>query len=70
MSTYLSEVWVGVEPTLVAHCGAALGTGVEVWLVVGGCQIGGFAEGTHLAAGHWGDLGHRVGCCGRGAGRD
>lgn len=54
---------VGVEATLVAHHGSALGAGAAVWLVVlrGARQVSCLTDGAQLAAGHGGDLGHRVG---------
>lgn len=54
---------VGVEATLVAHRGSALGAGAAVWLVVlrGARQVGRLTDGAQLAAGHGGDLGHGVG---------
>ena len=58
-TTYLSEVRVGVEATLVAHRGAALCAGVDV-VVPGARQVGGFADGAQLAAGHGRNLRHRV----------
>lgn len=52
---------VGVEATLVAHHGATLRAGVDARLVVlDARQVGGFADGTQFAAGHGGDLRHRV----------
>jgi len=54
-------VRVGVEATLGAHHGAALCAGVGVRLVVPSAhQIGGFADGAQLAAGHGSNLWHRV----------
>lgn len=52
---------VGVEATLVAHHAVALCAGVEARLVIPGAhQVGGFADGAQLAAGHGGNLWHRV----------
>ena len=52
---------IGVEATLVARHAAALCAGVEVRLVVPGArQVGGFADGAQFAAGHGGNLWHRV----------
>lgn len=58
--TYLRQVGVGVESALVASLAAALRAGVEVGLAVAH-QVGGFADGAQLAAGHGRDLWHRVG---------
>lgn len=58
--TYLRQVGVGVESALVASLAAALRAGVEVGLAVAH-QVGGFADGAQLAAGHGCDLWHGVG---------
>lgn len=60
-TSYLCEVRVGVEATLVAHHGAALCAGVDVGLVIPGAhQVGGFADGAQFAAGHGSNLRHGV----------
>lgn len=59
--TYLCEVGVGIEATLVASLAATLRAGVKVGLVIPGAhQVGGFADRAQLAAGHWCNLWHRV----------
>lgn len=59
--TYLCEVGVGIEATLVANLEAALRADVKVGLVIPGAhQVGGFADGAQLAAGHGCNLWHRV----------
>lgn len=57
--SYLCEVGVGVEATLIADLTVALRAGVKV--VPWTHQVGGFADGAEFAAGHWGNLWYRVG---------
>lgn len=55
-------MWVGVEAALVTHRGATLRARVAVWLSV--CdtrQVGCLTHRAQLTAGHWGNLGQRVG---------
>lgn len=59
--TYLSEMWVGVESTLVTDGGLALGAGVVVGYSRWVGQLCGGAHWAHPAARHWCDLRYRVG---------
>lgn len=59
--SYLGEVRVGVEPTLVADFVVTLGAGVEVWLAGGRCEVRGLAYRTQGAAGKGSDLRDGVG---------
>lgn len=55
---YLSEVRIGVEPTLVADSGLTLGTGVVVGYSRWIGQLCGRAHWAQLAARHWCNLWH------------
>lgn len=62
LSSYLTEVWVGVEAALVTHCGATLRARVAVRLSVRDTrQVSCLTHWAQLTAGHWGNLGQRVG---------
>lgn len=63
--TYLSEVRVGVESTLVADGGLALGAGVVVGWSRRVGQLRAAAHRAQFAARHGRDLRHRVGRGGR-----
>lgn len=59
--TYLCEMGVGIEATLVANLVVALRAAVKVGLVIPSAhQVGGFADGAQLAAGHGCNLWHGV----------
>lgn len=57
---YLSEVWIGVEATLVADGGLTLGAGVVVGYSRWVGQLRGGAHRAQLAARHRRDLRQRV----------
>lgn len=59
--TYLSEVWVGVESTLVTHGGLTLSAGVVVGYSRWVGELCGGAHRAQFAARHGCDLWHRVG---------
>lgn len=58
--SYLSQMGVGVESTLVADLAVTLCTGIEVWLVRRGGEFCCLAYRTESAAGKRCNLGDRI----------